>query len=169
MKLCTICKNNKPDDQFYGRFDRLQPLRGQCKMCCSKAAHKRYLKNTVRIKERSKEWRLKNPERSRYLIRRSKLKKYDLTMEDYDAIFIAQKGKCQICRKPITKHAFETCVDHDHNTHEVRGILCRRCNRALGFFDDDCSIVTSAAEYLQLSGAFNLETAKEIAKWHSQA
>ena len=163
MKLCTVCKGVKSDDQFYGHKGRSQ-ARGPCKVCWSAQAAKRYLKNPTKFKERAKVWTSKNVERTRYIRKRAKLSRYGLTIEDYDAVFIAQKGKCRICCKSISKDSFETCVDHNHNTHEVRGILCRRCNRALGFFDDDACIVEAAAEYLRLNGAFNLETEKEIAK-----
>jgi len=59
--------------------------------------------------------------------RRSRLKsKYGITPEQYDAILAHQKGVCAICERPPKKNAL--CVDHDHKTLKVRGLLCFQCN-----------------------------------------
>ena len=51
---------------------------------------------------------------------------------------------CQICERKV-----ETlCVDHNHRTGEVRGFLCHSCNRALGLFKDDASVLERAVQYL---------------------
>ena len=60
------------------------------------------------------------------------LRRFGLTPQDYARLFIAQDGKCGICRRPPASRALD--IDHDHKTREIRGLLCHRCNRGLGYF-----------------------------------
>ena len=58
-------------------------------------------------------------------------------------------GLCLICKKPpLGKHT-RLGVDHCHATGRVRGLLCNRCNRAMGMFEDDPDLLVAAAAYLQ--------------------
>lgn len=57
---------------------------------------------------------------------------YQLTPEDYAAIFTKQGGGCAICDRPLRERA---PVDHDHTTGRVRGLLCSPCNGSLGWFE----------------------------------
>ena len=71
---------------------------------------------------------------------------YGLTLEDYDAIVSEQNGVCAICsRKPKGN----LHIDHDHKTNEIRGLLCGKCNRAIGLLNDDISLFTKAINYLK--------------------
>jgi hypothetical protein len=71
-------------------------------------------------------------------------------MEDYDEMFISQDGKCAVCgSENIIKGEREMlCVDHDHKTGEVRGLLCRDCNLAAGLLEDDPERALKLSEYL---------------------
>jgi hypothetical protein len=54
---------------------------------------------------------------------------------------------CGICgRQPRDDISFH--VDHDHETGEIRGLLCVRCNNALGDFDDDIDRMKQALRYV---------------------
>jgi len=91
-------------------------------------------------------WRKRNP-RS-YL--QSKLKVYGLTLEDYDAIFAKQKGVCGICKKPeMDKVHRNLCVDHERKTGKIRGLLCGRCNLAIGLLGHDPVVCSNADRYLK--------------------
>jgi len=74
-------------------------------------------------------------------------KKYGLTLAEYNQIHERQQGACAICLKSLLPGL--THVDHDHNTGRVRGLLCRRCNRAIGLLYDDLLILRHAIEYLE--------------------
>ncbi|MET4187624.1 hypothetical protein ABIB86_000427 [Bradyrhizobium sp. JR1.7] len=94
-----------------------------------------------------REERQKNPERDRkYMLRRF----YKMTQADYDEMLLAQGGRCAICRtdKPGPEHYKFLCVDHDHTTGKVRGLLCSPCNVGIGNFSDDPSRLSMAAKYL---------------------
>jgi hypothetical protein len=64
-----------------------------------------------------------------------------------DAMLESQGGKCAICG--ATEGYNFPAVDHCHSTGKIRGILCDRCNRGLGFFKDNVAILRAAADYLE--------------------
>ena len=70
---------------------------------------------------------------------------YGISLEDYDVMFERQGGACAICKRT----GVTLCVDHCHLTGEVRGLLCIRCNSAIGFCSDDPALLQAAAAYLQ--------------------
>jgi hypothetical protein len=75
--------------------------------------------------------------------------KYGLTKEQYDALVEAAGGTCQICGVAFGD---EFHVDHCHETGLVRGLLCRRCNYALGWMDDSPPRLLAAYMYLKAAG-----------------
>jgi hypothetical protein len=82
-----------------------------------------------------RKWKARNPERERV----RNLAQFGLTIEDYDAMHAAQGGVCAICNQPETSNrggkVYRLAVDHDHNTGQVRGLLCFKCNSAMGSFE----------------------------------
>jgi hypothetical protein len=89
------------------------------------------------------------------MTRHERLRKYALlgfSEEQYEAMLEAQGGVCAICRLPDSAIAKTVlCVDHDHRTGDVRGLLCNRCNTAIGLLRDDASIILAAMEYVRRS------------------
>lgn len=81
------------------------------------------------------------------------MKLYGLTVEEFEEIERQQGGVCRICQCPPTgrRNGGRLHVDHDHETGEVRGLLCYHCNNGLGRFKDDPELLRSAAKYLELS------------------
>src|SRR5271166_3229682 len=137
MKLCSRCEIEKPTSEFYTRQSGLPSSR--CKEC---------------VKEASAQWREDHPkayERNRAIAvqrsnrdaHRRRLRKYDLTHDEYIDLVAQQKGLCAICGNGLA-----TDIDHDHETGSVRGLLCNNCNRGLGCFRDDPILLQSAIEYL---------------------
>ena len=71
-----------------------------------------------------------------------RVKKYGITAFDFDRFLAQQKGVCAICKKNEShKNKKNLSVDHDHTTGKVRGLLCHRCNTALGLFNDDIKLL----------------------------
>jgi hypothetical protein len=117
-------------------------------------------------KERSKTWRLNNLERSRSnsisyqkrfprKVLEWKLKKYNMTLEDFDLMLAEQKGVCKICGKNpkgMQNSRKHLCVDHDHKTGKVRGLLCGSCNVALGLFGHGVELLKNSIVYLEGTG-----------------
>ena len=71
-------------------------------------------------------------------------RRYGLTLAEYRALQARQGNVCAICRK----RARVLCIDHCHVTGRVRGLLCPKCNSALGFCDDDPRLLRAALAYL---------------------
>lgn len=77
-----------------------------------------------------------------------KWKKYGLSPVDYQHRLEEQMGVCKICKNACDCKA-SLSIDHDHKTGRVRGLLCFRCNVALGSFRDSVEVLKSAISYLE--------------------
>ena len=109
-------------------------------------------KKTVVAKKRRQtnreEFRKKNRE---YILRTS----YGTDSLQVDAMFMSQKGKCLICENALSstlsprRNRSQVCVDHNHHTNKIRGLLCRACNMMLGYFKEDISVLTRVVLYLE--------------------
>ena len=73
---------------------------------------------------------------------------YGLTEDDYNRIYDEQKGCCVLCGKHQSELKLTLCIDHDHETGRIRGLLCSNCNMALGLLKDDVEIMQKAIEYI---------------------
>jgi hypothetical protein len=140
MRNCTNpeCKQSNP--QPMSSFTLVNREKGyfcrKCKSCRSKS-----------LAKIAKRWRDGHVEQFKTVQRANRLKReYGLTMAQYDAMHQEQDGKCQICK--VRKDRL--CVDHDHKTGRVRGLLCHHCNRAIGLLQDSPAYLRRAAEYLEL-------------------
>lgn len=75
------------------------------------------------------------------------LRKYGITLLDFNRMNEEQAGKCALCFSfPDTERLF---VDHCHETGRVRGLLCRKCNTTLGFARDDADLLRRMANYVE--------------------
>jgi hypothetical protein len=161
MKRCVVCGETKPLDRFYRAAGMADGHRSDCVPCNLAAKKARTALDPQANRDRVRRWQLENAERYRakqleyaasgrkqLVDRKSYLKrKYGMTIADYDRMFEHQGGVCAICGKPRpderTLH-----VDHDHATGVIRGLLCFRCNNALGDFDEEYELFQMAADYL---------------------
>jgi hypothetical protein len=161
MKRCTKCGELRPLDQFYAAKGTRDGLRGDCKLCFQARAKARYPLVRDRAIARARQWQLENPERYRATLKRLRstpeykrrarnqylMRKYGVTVDEYDELLAAQGGVCAICGRP-PRDDISLHLDHDHTTGERRGLLCFKCNNALGDFDDDPERLLRAYVYL---------------------
>lgn len=97
---------------------------------------------------RYQKWANSNPERVKSLALKNHLKnKYSLTVLDHAQLLKTSKGVCAICGKPPARNR-RLAIDHCHATGKVRGLLCHKCNSAIGLLGDSLELVRSAATYL---------------------
>lgn len=73
---------------------------------------------------------------------------YGITIKEYYKMLEDQGGGCAVCGKTPGENGRRLAVDHDHETGEVRGLLCSSCNTGLGNFKDDPQLLESAMYYL---------------------
>jgi len=110
-----------------------------------------YKNNRTKVMSHEKEYYEKNKEKiSAY----KRSHEYGMTAEEYDNLFELQGRVCAICGEPETaKHQSgnikRLCVDHDHETGKIRGLLCHRCNLGIGMLKDSPRILSSAIAYLE--------------------
>ena len=87
--------------------------------------------------------------------RKSDLKKaYGITLERYDEILAAQNGVCAICERKTSGGPSKMNylhVDHCHDTKQVRGLLCHKCNIGIGHLNHDPITLVAALKYLGYS------------------
>jgi len=106
----------------------------RCKDCCKKEA----------IVSR------KNSPNKRDIVLRSK---YGITLDQFVQMFKDQNGQCKICSTSFNFEEYgqpgSFCVDHDHNTGAVRGLLCAHCNRGIGQFKENLQFIKNAVIYLE--------------------
>ena len=107
-------------------------------------------------------WRAANPDKlkarktvnNKEARRKYHLKaKYGITPEQYNALLTAQDGVCAICKQPefsIRRGSYKSLdVDHNHDTGQVRGLLCSACNASLGLLKEDLKRVKSLLTYIK--------------------
>ncbi len=145
-KLCKKCGIEKPRSEFTARKtgDRIGHLSTYCRAC---------MNATLKSK------RIADPEKIGEISWKSKIKRlYGITVDHYNAMFERQNYCCAICESKVswsrgyrhkTNGSSRFMVDHCHKTGVVRGLLCTRCNRAIGLLGDKVKTILKAAEYLK--------------------
>lgn len=73
---------------------------------------------------------------------------YGLTLREYNKLYVKQDGCCAICGRHQQEIWRTLCVDHDHKTGKIRGLLCSNCNTALGLFQERRGLLFKAMQYL---------------------
>jgi Recombination endonuclease VII len=138
---CLVARGTK----HCGRCDRQRKLKffsksnntpcGYSSWC--KECNRNYDKeNRERFRKRKeKEWRLRE---------------YGVTPEEFKCLRKKQKNKCAVCKRKFGRTRWtKPRIDHCHLTKKKRGLLCNRCNMALGLLGDSKKIVSSALQYLR--------------------
>lgn len=144
-KACSLCKELKPLEDFYKEARVKDGRARRCKMCHIEITQKYRKKNPEVYRKASlKHWhKLTNSKKHSTWIKR-----YGLTSSDYIKMFDEQDGKCKICLGSCSSGHFLS-VDHCHKTGKVRGLLCKKCNSALGMLNDNIEYFESAIRYLK--------------------
>lgn len=140
FKPCIVCKVSKMRTDFHKNLNA-DGLFNVCKKC----HYIRYTEHRKDPKNKEK-WR-------RYRQNGVFKRRYGITLEQYEKMVTDQENKCLICKKepdnygPKQNHVLS--VDHCHKTGKIRGLLCHRCNTALGAFHESPEIIIKALEYIK--------------------
>jgi len=102
-----------------------------------------------RYDKQGAKYREANAEKLKMKDRISNLRKnYGLELEQYNLMFENQNGLCAICNHPEKLNRMLS-VDHNHNTGEIRALLCQRCNFLIGMANENLDTLISAVSYLR--------------------
>ena len=108
-----------------------------------------YQKNRDSIRSKQKQYWEKNKDYRRERSYISNLKHfYNMSKEEYDFLLNKQNDKCAICKKKC-RIRLRLGVDHCHETDTIRGLLCLKCNTALGMLEDNIDLFKNAIDYLK--------------------
>ena len=129
LKVCTHCEKELPLESFKRNKDGKFGRHSICKKCSSQRAKLRYSNGDS------------------YAVRLKKL--YNLSVEDYEELYAQARGSCQVCGVKESDLNKRLAVDHCHATGKVRGLLCSKCNTALGQLGDDLDRISSLYSYLK--------------------
>lgn len=129
---CIKCGLKKPIGEFRKDFRIKRGYSRTCKKCWATYNREHYL-------------RVGKSGSGKYQTFRA-----SITHEEYLDILDAQDGVCAICgKKEISTRKGRLCIDHDHQSGKIRGLLCMKCNAGLGMFNDNESLLFDAITYLR--------------------
>lgn len=121
-----------------------------CKACVKERSAERYSANRAEVNSQKRTESFRAAQRTRRPAR------YGLATWEHKALVDRQGDLCAICHEPETALSNQgdlrpLSIDHDHETGTVRGLLCNRCNRALGYLRDDLGLAESVVWYLRFA------------------
>lgn len=141
---CTKCGEEKPKHEFGNRNKSKGSLQSACKKCCTKQRYEHYQKNIEHERKTHKTWNENNKDHVKIYARKKSFKKYGLTEVEYNNILNLQNNKCAICGEVFTK---TPNIDHNHDTGQVRGLLCGCCNTAFGQLKENVQTMQKMIDY----------------------
>ena len=140
-KTCSKCKITKDTSGFYKDSHCSDNLHPSCKQCGADLRANNGNKY-------AKKWRQLHPAERKISSRKSQFKSlYGITIDGFDLMYNKQDGKCACCGKDNGSRRL--AVDHDHSTGKVRGLLCSKCNTAIGLCNDNPAILDVIAKYIR--------------------
>ena len=145
-KYCKSCDTWKSVVDFHLDKTHSDGMRTECKSCRrARVSQEQRLADIERVKGyKRKTFRSRQNTHLKWA--------YGIDLAAYEALLHKQGGVCAICQKPeVKKNATRLCIDHNHQTGEIRGLLCHKCNSAIGKLGDSPALVAAALRYLMES------------------
>ena len=153
--LCTYCNEKPMHAKGYckGCYQRYRATgspeyRRVPDICSAKGCKNRSVAHGLCEEHKHHQW-TKRKAADSHLVRN-----FNITIEDYEQMLKDQNNVCAICGQAETKvysgKVISLAVDHCHDTGAVRGLLCSKCNTALGGFNDSQEILEKAINYLNV-------------------
>lgn len=133
MKQCSKCNETRDYFEFYKDSKTKDGYSYSCKNCRKNYAAQYAKTNKYKEKVRRNKWKQAG---------------IDVTFEQYEQMFKEQDGCCAICKTNVNQFNKGMCVDHNHTTGKVRGLLCTDCNRGIGSLKDNKELLQKAIDYL---------------------
>lgn len=141
-KHCNRCHRTLPVTAFHKDKSKPDGRNAYCKECNCRHSNTWYHQNPEKARAQRQRYYQGHKEEFWAANLRSR---FGLSVENFMTVLEAQQHKCAICCGVFTSRP---CVDHDHETGEIRGLLCGECNLGLGKFKDNKQTLQAAIEYL---------------------
>lgn len=150
-KRCTKCGQIKSIDSFYRLSRNTDGLNRQCKSC-----KKEYEKESRKTQRKADPEGFKKKRHQEYLngkdkqLEKTRQRKYkEYTPGLFDELYLEQRGRCAICGTHQSELKTALCIEHNHDTNKIRGLLCNRCNIGIMNFKEDAENCLKAYQYLR--------------------
>lgn len=145
MKECKRCNKIKSLNNFYLRLDK----ESRCKECVSELRRHEYSEKKETKLKAVQNYRNSNPEK----IRDTKLRQaYGVGVDYFNTKLLEQGGVCAGCKRNVKTvwrgKEVRMALDHDHLTDSPRGVLCIKCNRALGLLEEKKETFFNLVDYI---------------------
>ena len=144
MKTCNSCTASKKIQEFYYDKRYTDNRYARCKTCCREKARARYKENPGHFKLIQQKYIKANPRKRTDTIMRSQT---GLSLLAYEKLSYQQNHRCAVCKLKPVKRRLD--IDHCHQTNIIRGLLCNKCNQALGLLQDNPTLITNLLRYLK--------------------
>jgi len=155
--------NWSESQQKYKRFICMPCWTKRQKVYAAKLTLEQKLAARNKYNEQRRNWTPERKEKNRQRCYNNWLrKKYGISLSDFNAMFIAQEGKCSICKTIKNIKGKELHVDHCHISGQVRALLCAQCNMMLGLAKDSTNILNNAIEYINFHEARKIAGGKQF-------
>ncbi len=138
-KRCSVCEEQKSAGEFHARQETKTGLASACIDCARKRDRAR---GSAPNRKETRKWAMMKFQ-------------HGITKKQWQAVLHTQNFCCAICESVFVagrRSALNACVDHDHATGRLRGLLCRRCNQGIGLLQDSGGVAEKAAAYLKRHG-----------------
>lgn len=148
MKTCTKCGEIKDVSEYWRQPKGAKGLTASCKSCLRIYRAKWCEANPEKMRLRIEKKRLASRKESCDIKRDRRLKHhYGIDQEYWEALFRKQNGCCAICARHQRALTRVLQVDHNHETGQIRGLLCTKCNTKLAAVEER-EFVDRAHSYL---------------------
>ena len=153
-RFCRVCRVELKSDNWKSYLqEKRDYLCVDCWRINRRKQQREYLKANPKQRKnhnkRSSEYARTHPEKRKILMRAALCRQYGITSERFDELYDLQQGCCAICGIHQSGLKQTLSIDHDHKTGGVRGLLCNKCNLALGSLGDDVRVLQRAVDYLE--------------------
>lgn len=155
--MCSDCRNTRRRTQYQQEKEKIRAQqaawyrRNKTKVAIDNQIYREDPTHKARMRQQQAEWRRTHKEHIRLQERRRRLERYGLTPDGFDQLLAAQNGMCAICNT-TRLGSRNLCIDHNHKTGKIRGLLCVACNMAIGYMKDNPARLKAAADYLSSHG-----------------
>lgn len=133
LKTCKKCLIEKPKSEF-DKDSQGKVSRHTCRICRNKRRCEYHTRRGLGLKRKRLSYQ------------------YGITLEQYNSMVKLQNNLCLLCnRTNLNQWGTDLVVDHCHSTGKVRGLLCDKCNKGLGQFEDNIEVMIKAINYLKVN------------------